>query len=281
MRIYVFLFLGLIISCKNSTGSNTSDNFELAMAKTSSTYAPTNENLRKEVTLKNSSLATVEKESQELIIIKNGKMTLEVDTLTSAKRYVDSLVRANNGYYQNEEFYNRTSSKIYELNLRVPSESFDLVIEDLSIGVGAISEKTIDVRDASEEYLDLELRLRNSEKYVDRYLTLLERADSIKDMLVIQDKIRRIEEEIEVKKGQMIFLQNRANYSTLSLKLTELQPVLVAPEEHYTRKLVASFMVGYHGLLDILLFILTLWPFFIFIPLIYFISFRRRRLLRP
>jgi hypothetical protein len=130
-------------------------------------------------------------------IIRDGSMTLKVVDLIAMKKQVDSIVSAFGGYIGSESFNSYEQESSYILTIRVPAVQFDRLIERLERGTGEVVFKDINARDVTEEYIDLETRLASKHKFIDRYTELLKKAASVKDMLEIEENIRKIEEEIE------------------------------------------------------------------------------------
>ena len=60
----------------------------------------------------------------------------------------------------------------------------------------------------TDQFIDLETRLENKRNYLKRYNDLLLKANSIKEILEIEEKIRALEEEIESATGQLKYLSD-------------------------------------------------------------------------
>ncbi len=200
-------------------------------------------------------------DAPKLMIIKSGNMSLQVDDLDKAKQRIDSIGLALGGYYQREDYYSLPSETGYQLDIRIPVTKFDGMIKAFSVVQGKVTSKNVNARDVTEEYMDLELRLANSEEYISRYLKLLDKADSIKDMLVIQEKIRVLEEEIESKKGRIRYLKNQVAYSSLQLHLVKYYKVMAeSDDDHFGHELGSAFIKGYNSVLYVLLMVIRSWP---------------------
>ena len=206
---------------------------------------------------------------QPPMIIRHGEMSIEVQDLSTAKSSIDSLLSKYESYYQREDFNSGYSSSNYRLVIRVPRRAFDDVIQGLEGGIGKVKSKEIGADDITEEYVDLQLRLENNMEYLKRYIKLLDQADSIKDMIVIQEKVRRLEEEIESKKGRVRYLKNKVSFSTLQLMVIQEHPTVASADDDYFGKEIASaFVSGYNGALSFILIMVSIWPFLILLFLI-------------
>jgi hypothetical protein len=212
-------------------------------------------------------------------IIKDGRMEIRVKILEEGKIQVDSLVKKFNGYYAEETFNNQDYSHDFSLKIRIPSEKFELFIAQAESAVGELVFKSISSRDVTEEFIDLETRLKNKKNYLNRYGELLKQAKSVKDILEIEEKTRVIEEEIESTEGRLKYLNNQVDFSTLELTITRKNDYNFIPQNEgsFFDRLRFSLVKGWYGLVTFTLFIIRIWPFWIILSVIYYLV---RRILR-
>jgi hypothetical protein len=234
---------------------------------------------------KNETSANLEKvEKTDVIkkkIIKDGRLGIKVSNLKDSKINVDTLVKKLGGYYDKESLSNNDYSTEYDLKIRVPANNLEILINKIEQGEGEVSYKEIDARDVTEEFIDLETRLTNKQKYRAKYQEILKSAKSIKEILDIQEKIRGLEEEIESTTGRLKYLNDLVNYSTLELNISQKKDFKYSPENrgNFFEKLKQSISKGWYGLVDFILFILSNWAILIlFSLLVYFwIKYRKRK----
>ena len=122
-------------------------------------------------------------------IIKDGKLGIRVSELEIAKLRIDSLIKKYGGYYANESFNNSDWESSFTLKIRIPSVSFENFISDIEQGNGEILYKEIDARDVTDQFIDLETRLENKRNYLIRYNELLKKANSVKEIVEIEEKM--------------------------------------------------------------------------------------------
>lgn len=212
---------------------------------------------------------------QEVIkkkIIKDGRLSLRVSDLENSKVRVDTIVQHHGGYYASERLINTDWETSYHLNIRIPSENFTRFISDIETGDGEILIKEINARDVTDQFIDLETRLENKRNYLKRYNDLLLKANSIKEILEIEEKIRALEEEIESATGRLKYLSDQVDYSTLDLTISTQKNFKYSPEnrDKFTERLKQSLSKGWFGLVDFFLFLIHIWPIWIIGVLIYY-----------
>jgi len=209
---------------------------------------------------------TLEKGSK---IIKNGSMKFEVSELEKSKNKVDTILQISKGYYENEQFNSYGNRISYSLQLRIPSSKFDTLISVIESGIGELKSKNIKAKDVTEEYVDLNIRLENNFAYLNQYKEILKKAKSVKEILEVQEKIRRIEEEINSKEGRLKYLDDKVKFSTLNLELTELIASNITKKPNFGTRLANAFNNGIQGFLSFIIGLVNLWPFvFLFVFLI-------------
>jgi hypothetical protein len=203
-------------------------------------------------------------------IIKDGRVGMRVSDLVNTKSRIDTLINHYGGYYANEKLTNSEWEIAYHLKIRIPSAHFMRFISDTESGEGEILYKEIDARDITDQFIDLETRLDNKRNYQKRYNDLLIKANSIKEILEIEEKIRALEEEIESTTGQLLYLSDLVDYSTLDLTISQQRTFKYNPakRDKFSEKVRQSFSKGWFGLVDFFLFVINIWPFWIILILI-------------
>lgn len=212
-------------------------------------------------------------------IIKDGQMNLVVDNLKKAKAFVDSTLKKYDAYYENEAYESSNYRSSYNLKIRIPTDSFEKFVKMASEDAGKVTFKNINTRDVTEEFYDVKTRLENNESYLIQYRNLLKRANSIKDVLEVQEKIRRLEEEMDSKKGRLKYISDKVKYSTLNLNLIESHEYQAGNEKSFFEKIGSALKDGVDIFSGFILVVLRLWPFVILISiLIYFFrKWRKKR----
>jgi hypothetical protein len=115
--------------------------------------------------------------------------------------------------------------------VRVPSDTFEdsvAAIKDLAVRV---DRESINGQDVTEQYTDLEARLRSAQAQEEQYLVILDKAVTVQDILAVQQYLQNIRYEIESLQGQIDSLGNQTEYSTISVSLSEEIRVKVPTEK--------------------------------------------------
>lgn len=221
---------------------------------------------------KSSTSAEIKTDTISRKIIKNGNMRIQVGEIKKAQTLVNDILKKNNAYIQKEEFQNTDMNETMDLTIRVPHKNFDALINSFSDGVGSVLSKNISSDDVTEEYTDVSIKLANKKIYLEKYRDMLKSAKTTKDMLEIQEKIRVLEDEIDVAEGRLRFIDDRVNYSTLNLSLYKEKVRSSATSKiGFGSRFIDSLTEGWNSFVAFLLGIISFWPFFLLIPLVIFL----------
>ncbi len=206
-------------------------------------------------------------------VIKNGTLSIKSIQIDSSKKYLDEQLKKQNAYYESEVVSNESDKISYDLKIRIPSSNFEQFIKSVENGKDEIITKSIQAEDVTEEYVDIETRLTNKRKFLKRYQELLTKANTIKDMMAIEENIRTLQEEIESKEGRLKFLNHQVGYSTLEINLFQTKEFVFKPQEQdsFFERVKNSISKGWYFIIDVLIFFIRLWPFLLVGAFIYFI----------
>ena len=108
---------------------------------------------------------------------------------------------------------------------------------------------------------------------------MLKQAKTVKEILEIEEKIRGLEEEIESTTGRLKYLNDLVDYSTLDLTISKQKEYKYNPVERdkFSERLKLALSNGWYGLVDFLLFVTKIWPFWIIASIVIYMWRRLRR----
>ncbi len=137
-------------------------------------------------------------DAQLEIEVERGRFETVLDqAILLADRYGGYLV-SSTSYAGGEDDAMRSGT----VAIRVPSASFTQALSDAA-KLGTLKNQSLYTQDVTEEYVDLQARMKNSEAYVDSISALLRKAETIDDTLTVQSVLNRAQEELEALKGRL------------------------------------------------------------------------------
>lgn len=161
------------------------------------------------------------------LIIRNGTIALEVDSLEPAMAAVQALATRLGGFVGNSSMtagaYQRRSATI---ELKIPAARFDSALVGLG-PIGTVESVASTAEDVGEEFVDVTARVANARRLEERLITLLAtRAGKLEEVLAVERELARVREEIERYTGRLRYLQSRVATSTLTVTLHEPAPLV-------------------------------------------------------
>ena len=167
-----------------------------------------------------------------LSVIKTATVALEVkddelqqtirNATTTAEKYGGFVV--STGVLDDEE--NPTGSIV----IRIPATRFGDALADLE-SLGKVDSENVSGQDVTQEFIDLQARLRNYVAQETVLLRLMDRAQSVTDTIRVQNELQRVQLEVERLRGRITYLEDQTAMSTIELRIFEGSLVTEPPGE--------------------------------------------------
>lgn len=209
-------------------------------------------------------------------LIKNGELSFETSDVKKTKAAVDAICEELNAYVANENQNNYGTELRYNQTIRVAADKFDLLIQKLESEASKIDSKNINTQDVTEEFIDVEARLKTKKELEARYREILKQAKTVTEILSIEGQIGQVRGEIESMEGRLKYLSSQVAYSTLNLSYYQT----IGTDFGFGSKLGKALGSGWDYFLVFLIGVINVWPFLILIALVIWLAFRwdkRRR----
>jgi len=217
-------------------------------------------------------------ENIEQKIIKTGDIRFETNDLEETYSKMTTAVKKYNAIVQNDTEGKDYGSVFRKIIVRVPSKNFDLFLSDISKGVAYFDNKEISSQDVTEEYIDIDARLKAKKVLESRYLELLKKANKVTEMLEIEKQLSAIREEIEAKEGQLRYMQSQISMSTITIEFYKTVANEGGATISYGSKIWNAIKSGFNGISSFFIGLLSIWPFLIVLATaIYFIRKRFKK----
>ncbi len=182
------------------------------------------------VSLDEANTAEENKQAIERKIIRNGKLTLETDKPTEGQSQLTSIAEGFGGFVVTSEYKqndSRTaSSEIVTVTIRIPAAQFDEVITKIRAIGGRVMNENVTGQDVTEEFIDLEARIKTQKALEQQFLEIMKRANKVEDALQVQSEIANVRTEIERIEGRKRFLENQSALSTITVILQTPAPIV-------------------------------------------------------
>mgnify|MGYP000987956680 CR=1 FL=1 len=161
--------------------------------------------------------------TMERKLIKNAELYLQVDDFDPAINSLKEHVVALDGYITNEtaNAVDSRGTKRGSLQIRIPQYRF----EDFLIGMnnfGKLKNSHIYSQDVTEEYIDVESRLKTMRTKEERLLNILNQSGNLSDILAVENELANTRAQLESLEGRMRYLNNQTEYSTVNITVEQV-----------------------------------------------------------
>jgi hypothetical protein len=142
------------------------------------------------------------------LLIYSANIQVAVFETKKAMDAAEKIARESGGY-----LVRRDDTTIV---FRVPAGKFEKTLDD-SMKLGDVLKREVSVRDVTEEFFDLQIRVRNLEAMRDRLEDLLKRAQKVEEALAVERELERVAGQIERLKGRVKLLKELIAFSTITI----------------------------------------------------------------
>jgi len=159
-------------------------------------------------------------------IVQTTDIDVQVKEVPRSFQDIIRIATAAGGFVSSSTFSKISDDQqIADLTIRVPSDQYQSVLAQIRARGDVAAEKS-DANDATEEYTDLQARLRTLQATEQRYLDLLAKAESVNDILTLQDRLDSVRGQIEQVQGRINLLDHLIDLATITVHLRP--PAVVA-----------------------------------------------------
>lgn len=207
-------------------------------------------------------------------VIRNADLQLETAEPEEAQRKISGIADAKGGYVVES---NQSTSDLQikkrdtvTMTLRVPADRFQSALDEIRSTADTVLMETVKGEDVTEEFIDVEARLKAQKALEQQYLEIMKRASSVEDALYVQGELAEVRGEIEKVEGRKRYLENQSSLSTIKIKL-QTPAAISASSSNFNSRLGESFGAGLDVALGFILglvtFVIGALPFALFLGL--------------
>ena len=152
------------------------------------------------------------------------EITLSAET-KDYDNYIDGIrknVVSNGGYIESSDESNLSDYRTFTATIRIPVGKTDS-FTDFASKNATIQSRSESVKDVTEEYVDIEARIKVYKAEEESLIEIMKQADNITDLLAVKEQLADLRAEIESYTAQLKSLENKTSYSTVSLTVYEVE----------------------------------------------------------
>jgi hypothetical protein len=166
-------------------------------------------------------------ETTERLVIRNASLSIVVEDPAISIEEIADLAEGMGGFVVTsnlyETYFGEYDSRVLahqgNITIRVPAERLDEALNTIKESAIDVQNEAITGQDVTEEYTDLDSRLRNLQSAEEQLREIMASATKTEDVLRVFQDLRQVREEIEVIQGRMKYLTESARLSSISVDL--------------------------------------------------------------
>lgn len=153
-------------------------------------------------------------------------LELAVDDVAAGFEDVTNIAAAEGGFIASSAYGHQGDRETASVTIRVPADRYQDALARVR-KLGDVRSEDTNSNDVTQEYTDLQSRMRSLQAALQQYLQFLNRAGDIGQVLQVQDRINQTQAEIEQVQGRINLLNNQTDLATIT---AHLAPPVVAKQ---------------------------------------------------
>ena len=162
-----------------------------------------------------------EADTQDRMLVWKAHLALEVGNISNSVAQAIAIAEKNGGYV---EYKSDDCDGFASLKLRIPAAAFTVAVGSVE-SLGSITSRHLENEDVTEQYVDIDARLKNRIVLRDRLRELLDKATEVKDILAIETELNRVQGDIDSMEARLKSLKGQVDFATLDLSFRR-KPIL-------------------------------------------------------
>lgn len=166
--------------------------------------------------------------------IKDANMSIETNDFDMYIDNVKEISKNSGGYVENfsSHIYNANSRhkdlKSGAIVVRIPSDKYSGVIAQIR-DLAKVKSFNESERSETDRYYDIDARMKAKKIQEERLLQMIEKAEKVEDLIVLEQRLSETRESIELYISQMNEIDSKANFSTINIDVLEVAEEVIQP----------------------------------------------------
>ena len=225
-------------------------------------------------------------------IVYTGNLSIQTLEYDKSAASIRKKIRDAGGFSESESESDRdynwyrysagsSSTRSLSITARIPSEKFESFMDSLS-GDGKVMNRSMNAENISQVYANKETYKKALEKEQERLLAMMDKAETIEDMIAVESRLSDVERQLNAYKTDLSAMDKDVQYSTIYIDLQEVKrysdetPTTTFPEKvkYAFEDAISTFRDFCEG---IILFVVRSFPFLILLGIVIALMIRQAR----
>ena len=225
-------------------------------------------------------------------IVYTGNLSIQTLEYDKSAASIRKKIRDAGGFSESESESDRdynwyrysagsSSTRSLSITARIPSEKFESFMDSLS-GDGKVMNRSMNAENISQVYANKETYKKALEKEQERLLAMMDKAETIEDMIAVESRLSDVERQLNAYKTDLSAMDKDVQYSTIYIDLQEVKrysdetPTTTFPEKvkYAFEDAISTFRDFCEG---IILFVVRSFPFLILLGIVIALLIRQAK----
>lgn len=179
------------------------------------------------------------------LVIRTATQAMIVQNVDQAAARVRQVAAERGGYVLNSQANGDENARSASITIKVPAASFNDTLAALGSLAQKVEDQQVQGQDVTDEFVDLQARLRNLRTLEARLLQFLRDAKNVEDSLRVSQELSNTQGQIEQTEGRINYLQQSAALATITVSLRSIAgPALTATTAEWSPLRTAREALG-------------------------------------
>jgi hypothetical protein len=186
-------------------------------------------------------------------IIYTGTIDLVVTNLDEVLPRVEQLVATQKGYVAKSEVREDSGKRrSATFSLRIPVSGFQPARDGL-LALGTPERNAVDSQDVTEEFVDVQARIKNLKEQEDKLNELLKekrKEEKLDDIIKVSDRIAQVRGDVERAQGRLNYLASMTTLATINLTIREVKDYKPPTAPTFGSRVSQTFTESWEALVE-------------------------------
>jgi len=189
-------------------------------------------------------------------LIRRAELNIQTEQFDQSEQALKQLVAGCGGYFETSSVYggglrDANADRRGEYTVRVPAERYSEFLNSTG-DLGYVTSKTESSEDVGERYYDTEARLKTQRTKQERLLALLEKAETMEDIITLESALSEVEYQIEQYSSELNRYDALVSFATFTIYLKEVGRITqeVGETASLGTRMAAGFRSSFRGLVQ-------------------------------
>jgi len=155
------------------------------------------------------------------MIIRTGNIDIVVEDVQVAIEDIAQLAESMQGFVVNSTTWRQGNALYGNISIRVPADSYNSALRIIRDSAVEVNSENTASRDVTEEYVDLQAKLKNLEATEQQLLKIMEQATTVESILKVQSQLTETRSQIESLKGSIQYIERTTAMSLIQVQLQQ------------------------------------------------------------